>query len=383
MRLKLMMPSLLLLCASFCALLAPARNSLAQNSSALINEALDKLVELDVDTPLPQALQSIESKTGVPVRASRAVYDTLPWGEQTKLTAKISGKTLRDSLSAITLKLGLRFVVTEQTVDIEPLAPLVRIGRRSTVEELGAIDWLASTPFKTTRPEMSLTDMVASIDQSMAGAKSTLVLENRADLGVGAASPMVKVFKNQTLYDVLEEVHKQTRATWYPWGKSIVIVPKEDHVRTLLNKQVTIRFAGVDVAQVLTELARRSGVEFTVEPGAVQRIPPESRVIKLILENVTTRQALESISGFTGLGYVANENGVYIWNPSASPVSRRADRTVTIITVDGIQVLIPESEIPPDVSQYLKSKREKGIESIREQMKKEGYKPTTQPGGDL
>ncbi len=360
--------------------LAMASAATAQNSSALINEQLDRLVELNLDTTLPQALKTIEDRSGgVPIRAGKNVYDILPWGEQTKLTAKISGKTLRDSLTAITLKLGLRYVVNENTVDIEPLPSLVRIGRRSTVDELGAIDLLSSMQLKTTRTEMSLNDLVAAIDHDLAESKSGYVIENRADLGGGTASPVVKLYKGQTLLDLLEEVVKQTRATWYPWGKSIVIITKEDHIRTLLNKTVTIRFAGVDVAQVLTELSRRSGVEFTVEPGAVQRIPAESRVIKLILENVSVKQALESISGFTGLGYVANENGVYIWNPSQTTAPKRPDKTVTIMTIDGTQVLIPENEVPADVLQYLKSKREKAIETLREQMKKEGFKPTTQP----
>jgi hypothetical protein len=132
------------------------------------------------------------------------------------------------------------------------------------------------------------------------------------------------------------------------------------------------------VAQVLTELSIRSGVDFAIEPGAIQRIPAESRTIKLILENVSTRQALESISGFTGLGYVSNESGVYIWNP-ASTVARRPDRVTTIMTIDGVQVLLPDSDLPADVRAFLQAKREKAITTLREQMNKEGFKPTTQP----
>jgi hypothetical protein len=348
------------------------------SSSALINEALDKIVELDLDTTLPQAIKSIEEKTGVPLRVSRGAYDMLPWGEQTKLTAKISQQTLRNALAAIAQKLGLRFTVGDQEVLIEPLPALARLGRRSTVDELAIIDALASTPFADAAKPATVGDLLAAVARQVDDAKLGFAIENRAP----DADASVKTFRGQSLLDALEEVHKQSRATWYPWGKSIVVLPREDHVRQLLDRPITMRFAGVDVAQVLTELSRRSGVEFTIEPGAVQRIPVESRTIKLILENVSARQALESISGFTGLGYVANDAGVYIWNPAAAP-ARRADRVTTIMTVDGVQVLLPESELPPDVQQYLKAKRDRAIETLRDQMKKEGFTPTTQPGRDL
>ncbi len=349
----------------------------AQNSSALINEALDKIVELDLDTTLPQAIRSIEGKTGVPIRVSRAAYDVLPWGEQTKLTAKISQQTLRNSLSAIMQKLGLRYTVGDQEVLVEPLPALSRLGKRATADELAVIDKLASTPYPEAGRDASLADIVTTIEKQLVqlGSKDSFTLENRTD---NAASLTIRTFKNNSMLDVLEEVHKQSRATWYPWGHGVVVRSKEDHVRTLLDKPVTLRFAGVDVAQALTELSIRSGVDFAIEPGAIQRIPAESRTIKLILENVSTRQALESISGFTGLGYVSNESGVYIWNP-ASTVQRRPDRVTTIMTIDGVQVLLPDSDLPADVRAFLQAKREKAITTLREQMNKEGFKPTTQP----
>ena len=355
----------------------------AQSSSALINEALDKLIDIDVDTTLPQALKAIEDKTGVPIEADKSVYDMLPWGEQTKLTAKISNQTLRQSLTAVCEKLGLRFHVGDEAVELRPLPALARIARRATIEELGAIDdlsahHLSDAAATTTTVEQLCTD----IDAALAKDKSAYVVDDRATDDLGK-SP-IRLPRGVSFLDALEELHRQTRATWYPWGKSIVVVPKEDLIHTLLNRPITMRFNGVDIAQVLTELSRRSGVEFTIEPGAVQRIPPESRTIKLVLENVSTRQALESIAGFTGLGYVQNEDGVYIWNPASNPVARRPDRVVAIQQLDnGLELLLPENELPADVKQYLDTKRAKAIEGLRSQMKKEGFKPTTQPGNDL
>src|SRR5690606_14634151 len=124
-----------------------------------------------------------------------------------KLTAKISQQTLRNSLAAITQKLGLRFTVADEEVLIEPLPALVRLGRRSVLEELAAIDVLATTPFKQAGTEISLANLVSAIDQQLLEPKSGYALENRAN--VPAATTMIKTFKGQSLLDVLEEVHKQ------------------------------------------------------------------------------------------------------------------------------------------------------------------------------
>src|SRR5215217_3575312 len=60
----------------------------AQKSSALINEAMDKLYALDVkqNTPLQQILKQITNETSVPIQVSGETWDLLPYGEGTALT---------------------------------------------------------------------------------------------------------------------------------------------------------------------------------------------------------------------------------------------------------------------------------------------------------
>jgi hypothetical protein len=186
----------------------------------------------------------------------------------------------------------------------------------------------------------------------------------------------VFVARGATLMDALESLARDTRATWYPWGKSIIIVPKEDQARNQLAKNVTIRYNGVDVSQVLAELSQRAGVDFTIQPGAIQRIPPEFRTVRLLLDNASIRQALESICGFTGLGYVVNEHGVYIWNESNNPGSPTRPPLFALIQLDnGVQVPVRESDVPPDVREYLKFRMTKQWDKLREMMKEEGFKP--------
>ena len=113
-----------------------ARLPAAEDTSALINQELDKLVKLQVDGVLPQVIQTIVDKTGVPIEPSRTVYSLLPWGDQTNVSARIENQTLRQALTAITRKLGLTYELGTQAVIIQPMPALARLGRRATVQEL-------------------------------------------------------------------------------------------------------------------------------------------------------------------------------------------------------------------------------------------------------
>lgn len=357
-------------------LFVPAFPLLAQNSptSALINDALDKPVKLDLNTVLPEAMRAIGKNTGVRIEAAPAVWELLPWGDQTNVTAKIENVTLRDALEAITRKLGLTYALKDEALELRPMPALARLGRRSTVQELQALDFLASTPAKLDTEKLTVRQLIEAVDSKLE--KTQFAVESRP--GDVVQDQVIAVPRNATLMEALESIAKETRATWYPWGKSIVIVPKEDQIRNQLSKTVNLRYPGTDVAQVLTELSQRAGVPFEIEPGAIQRIAPEFRRIKLDLYDASITKALEAIAGFTGLGYVVNEKGVYIWNALNNPAAPTPrDPIVGMIQLDnGMQVMIPTSQVPDDVREYLKARQKREIDKIRQMMKEEGFKPT-------
>lgn len=357
--------------------------TLAQDTSALINEALDKLVKLQFEdnVVLPEAMKGISDTTGVPIEADPAVWELLPWGEQTTIKATIENQTLREALAAITRTLGLTFEVRDESVQIQPMPALRRLGRRSTVDELSALNLLASTPLALKAEQPTVKQLVSAIDQQLMDLKSPYAIEFRAGDAVAANTATIYVPRNSTMMDALEAMAKDTSATWYPWGKSIVIVSKEDQVRNQLNKTLTLRYNDADVAQVLMELSQRSGVPFTIEPGAIQRIPPEFRRVRLVLDNASVQQALEHIAGFTGLAYVVRDDGVHIWNQSNQGGATPArDPAVGIITLDnGMQIIVKESQVPEDMRQYLRMRTQRELDKIRQMMDEEGFNPTTQP----
>jgi hypothetical protein len=350
----------------------------ADQTSALIAQQMDQPFELTLkDTPLPQALKQIGNATGVRIDPTESVYNLLPYGDQTTINAKISNQSLRQALDAITRKLGLTFVLKEDHVEIRPMPALARIGRRATMDELAMLDKLATTPLNPASEHPKLPALLEAIDQKLVEIKSSYAVENR--LGERFNDRQVTVARNASLMDALEANSQQTEGTWVPWEKSIVIIRKEEQIRSLLNKTITVRWDSVDIEQVLQELSQRSGVPFSFEAGAIQRVPVEFRKVRLILQEVPIKQALETISSVTGLGYSVTEEGIYIWNAAATSPQARDPVMAFIKLPDGTQLLLPQSKVPPDVKEYLNAKVNAEVERLRKQMKEEGFVPTSQP----
>lgn len=354
--------------------------ALGQDTSSLINQALDQPVKMQFDTVLPEAMNEIARRTGVRIRAEQAVWDLLPWGQQTNLNATIENQTLRQALDAISRKLGLVMVLKDEALELQPMPALRRVGRRATVQELQALDFLTSHQLDLKADRPTVKELVDSVDKKFADAKSPFAIEYRPG---DAVSPdkTITVPRNATLAEALESITKETAVTWYPWGKTILIVPKEEQIRTQLSKTITTRFAGVDVGQVLSELSQRAGVRFEIEPGAIQRVPADVRNVHLMLDNSTIQQALETIAGFTDLGYVVTPRGVYIWNRSYQTPGGQRDRVVGSFTLpeSGVQVFIFESQVPADMKEYFRFQKEKELEKVRQQMTQQGFRPTTAP----
>ena len=366
-------------------LLAAGRCAAAPDSSALINEALDQPVVLKLNTVLPKAVGAIADKTGVKVDVDPAVWDLLPWGEQTNIEVNLDKQTLRAGLEAVAGRLGLVMVLKPQAIELQPMPALRRLGRRATDKELDALYLLSTTPLDNLpakdKEKTRVDALVEAVDAKLQQVRPELAVEfRRRDLV--KTDQAVFVARNATIADALEALSRETSATWYPWGRSIVVLPRETQIRNnQLGRPIDTRFDGVDISQVLVELEQASGVPFEIEPGAIQRIPPESRRVTLILNPATVQQALEAISGFTGLDYVVKGDGIYIWNQSAGIASTSAtDPAVGMIQLDnGVQVMLRRSQLPPDVQEYIDFRKNKAIANLRQMMQEEGFKPTTQP----
>ena len=362
-------------------LTTPARS--AQDSSALINEALDKPVQVELKTTLPNALLEIKNRTGVPIELAPGVLDMLPWGDQTNLNVTVQNQTLRQAIGAIARSLGLVHVLTPEAVELRPMPALQRLGRRATVDELKVLDLLASSPLNLDKqPRPTVAQLLEAVDARLLALDGKFAVEFRPGNAI-KDTQAVAVPRNATLAEALDAIAKDTPLAWGPWGRSVLIKPKEAWVRDQLDKRVTRRFIATDIGQVLSDLADITGVDLTIEPGALQKLPPNARTVTIELENKPVGQGLETIAGFTGLNYSANEKGVYVWNPAGAGAGGGSqDPVFAMLTLpdSGIQVMIRQSEIPDDLRQFIRDRKGKELEKLRELMKESGFKPvTTQP----
>jgi hypothetical protein len=366
----------------FAILVAPPARS-AQDSSALINEALDKPVKVELKTTLPNALREIKNRTGVPIELAPGVLDMLPWGDQTNLNVTVENQTLRQAIAAIARSLGLVHVLTPEAIELRPMPALQRLGRRATVDELKVLDLLASNPLNLDKqPKPTLTELLEAVDARLLQIDGNYMVERRDNNAV-KDSQVIPVPRGATLADALDAITKETKLGWGPWGRSVLVKPKDAWVRDQLGKRITRRFVATDVGQVLSDLADFSGVELRFEPGALQRVPAQARTVTLDVENKPVGQVLETIAGFTGLICTADARGIFVGVPAgAGPGGSSQDPVFAMMTLpdSGIQVMIRQSELPDDLRQFLRDRKSKEFEKLRELMKEAGFKPaTTQP----
>lgn len=363
----------------------PAMGQAKSNSSALISEQLDQLIKLDLNkTPLPQVLKTIESQTDVPIHVTDDVYEILPWGKQTPITASLENLKLRDALNAIGSKLGLQFDLRDEYVECSPQPPLRRLGRRATVEELRTLDLISTKAMSRAAASLTLSELAKAIDDSLLElerAKSPsntpvkIMLELRTAAGVDLTKTSVVLPRGATIAQALDAFDSQSPMTWYPWGDSIVVLPKQDVIQHLLDRVVTLRYDGDDINTVLLDLSKRTKVPFQIEPGAIQRVPPEFRIIKLSAD-ASIRQSLESLQGYTGLGYVVTDSGVYIWNQNSSPTASQRGRVVATVQVGEMSVLVYEDQLSPDALAELKARQSEKVAQLEALLT---GKPATQP----
>ncbi len=356
-------------------LLALSALALAQqdDTSALINAQLDKLYEDELNHTLPETIKRIADKTGVKIEADPLVWDLLPWGYETNVTATIKNTTLRQALDAITQKLGLTYQLKKESIELQPVPALRRIAKRATVKELEALDLLRSTRLERDG-RLSAEKLISAIDAKLQAAQSDFAIENRAALG----EQTVFVPRNATLAEALEALDKETAATWYPWGNSIVVLSKQDQITTQISERtVNLRLNGVPIGQVLVELQEQAGVDFIIEPGALQRVPAEFRIIKLDVQRKSVKEVLETLAGLTGLAYAVNDQGVHLWyNAQAAAAGARSNPVVGYFVLDnGMHVFVREDQLTPELREYIRYKMSREIDKLRTMMEEEGFKP--------
>ncbi len=365
---------------------AAASGAAAQDSSALINKALDEKVRLVLDKPLPEAMKIITEQTGVRLKENPVVWELLPWGRDTSIQLKAENVTLREALQLMAGRVGLVMRLRSEYVEFEPSPALARLGQRASRDELRALDILASEPAGLNTTQPTIRQLLEAVDLKLAQVQDiSLAIENRIS-DVVKQDRTVSVPRNATLMEALESIARETRGTWYPWGRNIVVVAKEDRTRQLLAKPLTMRggAGGLDVMQMIVDVSVRTGVPIELQPGILQALPTEARALRgsdgrpPMLENVPAQQILDIVGAATGISFAIQDDRVIASAGAQIPGAR--ERAVGILQLDnGLQVLLSASQVPPDVQEYIREKTAREIARLRSRMEAEGFRPTTRP----
>ncbi len=352
---------------------------------ARILQALDQPTDLNVqDIPIRQALDKLGTETGIPIQLAPGCLSLLPYGSQTKLTATIQKRPLRESLTALLRPLGLEFVPTARAVTIQPTPPLERIGRRATWEELATLEKLSSQPMT---PELFSSLRLQFQDGGGdAVTNGTRLAQAVSAVGHGVAA------------QVLERACDACEWTWYPEGPFVVILSKTRQVERQLNRRVSVKYVQTLLPEALADLASRAGVLVRFDPGVLSSLPPQAgERFSLSMENATVRQALEVIAGETGLRYVVEPDGVRMTRPGGpaattpaggmgpAQVEAAAQATVAALRSNSIvgqltfplpdgssyTLFIRESDLPPEVNALRQAKITKTVNQIRQKLHSE------------
>jgi hypothetical protein len=286
--------------------------SKAQTSSALIGHALDaQISDLSADGGLLDVMKAVENQTGIRIEASDAVWDALPWGQDTHIGFHVQNVTARQVLDAITQKLGLVWSLGSEAVEFSPSPPLARLGRRATLDEIDVLALMSKTPADLPASQLSLQDLLHDIDGKLSDAKSPFAIQQRG-LDSNELQQSINVARNASLMEAMSEIPQQTDATWYPWGKRLVMTKKIDAVRMLLGKTVNMRFRHESLEQMLKDLSQESGVDFIFGPGTLDKVPSSKQMPDADLSGQSVKEALQFLTALTNLNFTVTADGVFV-----------------------------------------------------------------------
>jgi hypothetical protein len=358
--------------------------SLGAQGGGNLQLALDRPIDLTIaDAPINQVFQRLTDATGVKFTIGPDVYACLPYGDQTRLAVKLKNVTLRKALSPMLAPQAMEWIIEGECVRVLPTPALMRMNRRATYDELKVLGKIHSArvepPDKaggvleqlrkaSDDKDLSLFFHVKVVDKDALFARADRILP-----GTGAA-----------WLDML--CHGQGW-TWYLWGDDIMIVDSKEQIGRQLQRQVSLRYEGADLVNVLLDLARKAQVKLNMDAGIIDLVPIETRKnFNLVMSDATIAQALEVISGATGLTFIKDTDGLRV-EPSerlrqktdaGGTANKRSPfyikKTIPLSDGSTAEVIIPAEELPAEVQEAIKAERAKLVEMLVQK-----YGVTTRP----
>lgn len=353
----------------------------------LLERALDEPTHITInDVPLREAFETVTQQTGVIVTMQPAVMALTPWGEDTRVSAEIAGKTLRQGLRDLIGPLGMTFVVVEDHVDVVPTSALARLGRPAGWDDLDTLTSLnALQPGRDPDALRALQGMLQfRVDEPEAW---PVLADAVRAVGAGPGGQVLAVACDKLGW------------AWYLAGPRIVIAPVEETIRRQLQRPISLRTNSRPLIDVLQAIGRESGVRIRLEPGALQSLPlTMQRDFSLNVHLLSGEETLDRIAAYTSLGYFIDPAGVLFYQTGAtgappapaSPRSRSTGDTggpggpgtpptvaaagdayvgKIVAPIDGgvyrVEWIVRASELPPDLAALRRHHLDEAFDALR------------------
>ena len=302
------------------AAILPGGVAVAQDGQGAVMRALDESFSIQIDDkPIAEALDAVSDKTGLVIELGDNVLAHLPHGEETRVRIKAREVKLRDALSAMLDPMSLRWSVRGMGVVVTPSAELLRINRRPTFTEVGILHRLARVTLKPGRPAIEQLREVTGVKEL------ALILHVWDD---PAKAQAVKVAQSQlpcTGSAYLDGLCHGRRWTWYLWGTDLVVTTKQAQARRQLGRRLTARYRNVPLLNVLIDLAHKADLELKMDPGVLNTLKDQTRRdFTLLMAEATIDEALQAISGATGLAFVPDGLALRVTASSTAPATQPA-----------------------------------------------------------
>lgn len=347
-------------------------------SGADVQQALDRPITVDIgDGSIREVFATLGKAAGVEFLIETETLAALPYGAQTRMRVSLKNITLRRALPEILTPQALRWEIRANVVRILPSAPLARMNRRATYDELAVLGKIQSVKLTDTKKGQTI---LPELRRATGSAELRLLPHVRIDEEADYARAGVAL--PGTGADWLDMLCHGKGWTWYLSGEAIVVLDKTEQVKRQLQQHVTLRPRGQNLQSVLLELAQKAGIKLTFDPGVMKLLPEEiCSGFNLSMSDATIEQALEAISGATGLKFVAEPQGVRVAasealtkQPATMP-SRPKVPFFLKMSVPGpggtsLDVYIRADELPDDMVELLDKHKAVLLRKLRAELKR-------------
>ena len=353
----------------------------AQSDGAL-QKQLDKPISIIVQNePIEQVFERIAKTAGTQFSISPDTFAVLPYGRETCLDVEISKTPLRLALPRVLYPQGLSWIIKGDVITIVPSEPLYRMTRRATYDELEILGKLLTKSIEKTDYDSNKTpaENILIMLRAATGDKNLKILfSSLNNEQIVEAQNRNELTLPTTAVKWLDSFCKICGQTWYLDGATIVLLTENEQAKRQLQRHVSLKLKNARLMNVLLGLAAVGRVPIKMEPGMMNQLPQEVREnFTLIIDDATIDQALQVISGTTGLEFTVSESSLFARVSPRSKMAddvksrkpRRADFLIrtSIPTSSGrdLEFYIFPEDLPEDVRKALDIERKKAIEELK------------------